>query len=89
MAKEYPKKAVALRYDRQKEDAPRVVAKGQGKIAQKIIELAKAHDIPIKDDSDLIEVLSSLEIDEEIPSEIYVAVAELLAFVYSANSKRP
>ncbi len=89
MAKEYPKKAVALRYDRQKEDAPRVVAKGQGKIAQKIIELAKAHDIPIKDDPDLIEVLSSLEIDEEIPSEIYVAVAELLAFVYSANSKRP
>ncbi|MCG8638622.1 MAG: EscU/YscU/HrcU family type III secretion system export apparatus switch protein [Desulfobacterales bacterium] len=89
MAKEYPKKAVALRYDRQKEDAPRVVAKGQGKIAQKIIELAKAHDIPIKDDPDLIEVLSSLEIDEEIPSEIYVAVAELLAFVYSANSRRP
>ena len=89
MAKEYPKKAVALRYDRQKEDAPRVVAKGQGKIAQKIIELAKAHYIPIKDDPDLIEVLSSLEIDEEIPSEIYVAVAELLAFVYSANSKRP
>jgi len=66
-----------------------VVAKGQGKIAEKIIELAKKHDIPSKDDPDLIEVLSSLEIDEEIPSEIYVAVAELLAFVYSANSKRP
>ncbi len=89
MDKEYPKKAVALRYDRQKEDAPKVVAKGQGKIAEKIIELALKHDIPIKDDPDLIEVLSSLEIDEEIPSEIYVAVAELLAFVYSANSKRP
>ncbi len=89
MEKEYPKKAVALRYDRLKEDAPKVVAKGQGKIAEKIIELALKHDIPIKDDPDLIEVLSSLEIDEEIPSEIYVAVAELLAFVYSANSKRP
>ncbi len=89
MDKEYPKKAVALRYDRDQEDAPKVVAKGQGKIAEKIIELAKKHDIPIKDDPDLIEVLSSLEIDEEIPSEIYVAVAELLAFVYSANSKRP
>ncbi len=89
MEKEYPKKAVALRYDRQKEDAPKVVAKGQGKIAEKIIELALKHDIPIKDDPDLIEVLSSLEIDEEIPSEIYVAVAELLAFVYSANAKRP
>lgn len=89
MDKEYLKKAVALRYDRKKDDAPTVVAKGQGKIAQKIIELAQKHGIPIKDDPDLIEVLSSLEIDEEIPSQIYVAVAELLAFVYSANSKRP
>ncbi|RLC21799.1 MAG: flagellar biosynthesis protein FlhB, partial [Deltaproteobacteria bacterium] len=62
--------------------------KGKGKVAQKIIELAKKHDIPIKDDPDLIEVLSSLDIDEEIPAEIYVAVAELLAFVYSINSKR-
>jgi len=79
------KKAVALKYDKQKSDAPRVAAKGQGLIAEKIIELAKKHDIPIKDDPDLIEVLSSLEINEEIPSEIYVAVAELLAFVYSAN----
>ena len=80
------KKAVALKYDRQKDDAPRVVAKGQGRVAENIIELAKKHDIPIKDDPDLIEVLSSLEINEDIPSEIYVAVAELLAFVYSANS---
>ncbi|MFH2060640.1 MAG: EscU/YscU/HrcU family type III secretion system export apparatus switch protein [Pseudomonadota bacterium] len=89
MDKEYPKKAVALRYDRKKDDAPTVVAKGQGKVAEKIIELAQKHGIPIKDDPDLIEVLSSLDIDEEIPSQIYVAVAELLAFVYSANSKRP
>lgn len=89
MDKNYPKKAAALRYDRERDDAPKVVAKGQGKIAQKIIELALKHDIPIKEDPDLIEVLSSLDIDEEIPSEIYVAVAELLAFVYSANSNRP
>jgi flagellar biosynthesis protein len=80
------KKAVALKYDKQKDDAPRVVAKGQGQVAENIIELAKKHDIPIKDDPDLIEVLSSLEINEAIPSEIYVAVAELLAFVYSANA---
>ena len=86
MPKKTFKKAVALKYDRQKDDAPRVVAKGQGRVAENIIELAKKHDIPIKDDPDLIEVLSSLEINEDIPSEIYVAVAELLAFVYSANS---
>ena len=88
MDKKQLKKAVALQYDREKDSAPKVTAKGQGKVAQKIIELAQKHDIPIKDDPDLIEVLSSLEIDEEIPSEIYVAVAELLAFVYSMNSKR-
>ncbi len=88
MEKKYIPKAVALKYDRKKDDAPRVTAKGKGKIAEKIIELAKKHNIPIKDDPDLIEVLSSLDINQEIPSEIYVAVAELLAFVYSMNSKR-
>jgi flagellar biosynthesis protein len=86
MPKKNLKKAVALKYDRQKHDAPTVAAKGQGRVAENIIELAKKHDIPIKDDPDLVEVLSSLEIKEEIPSEIYVAVAELLAFVYSANA---
>jgi flagellar biosynthesis protein len=88
MAKKNIKKAVALKYDKEKGDAPKVAAKGQGLVAEKIIELAKKHDIPIKDDPDLIEVLSSLEINDEIPSEIYVAVAELLAFVYSANAGR-
>jgi flagellar biosynthesis protein len=88
MNKKHIKKAVAIQYDRSKDPAPKVTAKGKGKVALKIIELAKKHDIPIKDDPDLIEVLSSLEINEEIPSEIYVAVAELLAFVYSMNSKR-
>lgn len=89
MDNKYPKKAVALRYNRETDSSPKVIAKGKGRVADKIIELAKKHDIPIKDDPDLIEVLSSLEIDEEIPSEIYVAVAELLAFVYSMNSNRP
>lgn len=88
MDKNHPQKAIALKYDRKTGSAPKVTAKGKGAVARKIIELAKQHDIPIKDDPDLVEVLSSLEIDEEIPSEIYVAVAELLAFVYSMNSKR-
>ncbi len=89
MIKKNTKKAVAIQYDRSKNNAPKVTAKGKGKVANKIIELAKEHDIPIKNDPDLIEVLSSLEINEEIPSEIYVAVAELLAFVYSMNSNSP
>jgi flagellar biosynthesis protein len=89
MDQKNPKKAVALQYNRETDGAPKVTAKGKGRVAEKIIELARKHDIPIKDDPDLIEVLSSLEINAEIPSEIYVAVAELLAFVYSMNSKRP
>lgn len=80
------KQAVALRYDKARDDAPKVTAKGKGRVAENIIELAREHGIPVKDDPDLVEVLASLELDQEIPPEIYVAVAELLAFVYSANS---
>jgi flagellar biosynthesis protein len=88
MDRKYRKKAVALRYDREKDNSPRVTAKGQGRIAEKIIELAREHGVPVKDDPDLIEVLSCLEINEEIPPDTYKVVAELLAFVYSMNSKR-
>jgi len=82
------KTAVALKYDPAKDGAPKLSAKGSGDVADNIIELAKKHGIPIKDDPDLVAVLSKLKIDDEIPSEVYVVVAELLAFVYSANSKR-
>ena len=86
--KDKRKKAVALKYDRLNDDAPKVTAKGQGKVAEKIIDLALAHGVPVKDDPDLVEVLASLDINQEIPAEIYVAVAELLAFVYGANAER-
>ncbi len=82
------KKAVALRYQPEKSNVPKVTAKGEGRIAEKIIEIAKKHNIPVKDDPDLVEVLSKLEIEEEIPPDIYIAVAELLAFVYSLNRKK-
>ncbi len=88
MNKKFLKKAVALKYDASKESAPRVSAKGEGYIADRIIKIAEEHGIPVKNDPDLIEVLSGLDINEEIPPEIYVAVAELLAFVYSINSKK-
>ena len=86
MAPKDKKKAVALKYDRVKDAAPTVIAKGQGKVAENIIALALAHGVPVKDDPDLVEVLASLDISQEIPAEIYVAVAELLAFVYGANA---
>ncbi len=82
------KKAVALQYRPEKNAAPKVSAKGSGRVAEKIIELAKTHGIPVKDDPDLIEVLSKLDIEEEIPPNVYIAVAELLAFVYSINRKK-
>lgn len=83
------KKAVALKYDRTSGDSPRVTAKGSGTVAQKIIDIAEQHDVPVKKDPDLVEVLAGLDINQEIPQEIYVAVAELLAFVYSINKNRP
>ena len=83
-----PKKAVALKYEPGQHDAPRVTAKGTGLVAEKIIDIARKRGIPVKDDPDLVEVLSRLDLDEEIPPELYVIVAELLAFVYSLNRKK-
>lgn len=76
------KKAAALRYDAERDTAPKIVAKGSGKIAERIIEIAKQYDIPIRDDPGLVEALSSLDLYQEIPPELYRAVAEILAFVY-------
>ena len=71
--------AVALLYD--KTGAPRVVAKGKGHIGAKIIELARAHDIPIEENEVLAGALSNVELGDEIPAELYKAVAEVLIFV--------
>ena len=79
------KKAVAVRYKPGEDDAPRVTAKGRSKVAERILELAREHGIPIKEDPDLVEVLSRLDLDQEIPPDLYVVVAEILAFVYKAN----
>ena len=84
---EQPKIAAAIRYDAAKDDAPRLTAKGKGHVAERIIELARQHDIPVRSDKALIQILSQLDIDQHIPPELYKAVAEILAFVYSANEK--
>ena len=80
-------KAVALRYVPPQDRAPKVTAKGSGLLAQKIIELAQKHGIPIKEDPVLIQILSQLDFYQEIPPSIYVVVAEILAFVYSVNNR--
>ena len=77
--------AVALRYDRS--GAPRVVAKGQGTIGARIVELAKAHDIPIEENEVLAGALSKVDLGEEIPPELYKAVAEVLVFVLRLSGR--
>jgi flagellar biosynthesis protein len=79
------KSAVALRYDKHKDSAPKVTAKGQGVIAENIIALAKQHAVPIQSDPDLVQILSHVDIDREIPAALYKVVAEMLAFVYQLN----
>ncbi len=83
------KKAVALKYRHQVDAAPKVVAKGQGIIAERIIEMAREHNIPLKRDPALIEVLSKMDLDQEIPPELYRAVAEVLAYVYKMTKQPP
>jgi len=82
-----PKKAVALKYSPPKDRAPRITAKGSGLIAQKIIELAKEHGIPIQEDPVLVQVLAQLDFYQEIPPSVYIVVAEILAFVYSLHNR--
>jgi len=85
--KERLERAVALRYEHEKDDAPRVVAKGRGEIAKQIIEIAKEHGVTIYEDDDLVEVLSRLDLNQLIPPELYYAIAEVLAFVYRVNGR--
>ena len=78
-------KAAALKYDAQADSAPVVKAKGMGFVAEKIIQIARENNIPIKNDPDLVELLIHLDLEQEIPTELYKIVAEILAFVYSLD----
>jgi len=82
------RKAAALKYDAQVNSAPIVKAKGKGTVAEKIIQIAQEHNIPIKEDLDLVELLVQLDLEQEIPPELYKIVAEILAFVYSLGRER-
>lgn len=79
--------AVALHYDKDTDNAPKIVAKGKGVLAEKIIELAKKNNIPLYEDADLIEILSKLDLGQEIPPELYKLIAEVLVFIYKSNNK--
>ena len=82
-----PKKAVALKYKPEQQTAPVVVAKGQGAIADEIMRRAQENGVPIQEDSSLVEVLSKLDLEQEIQPELYKLVAEILSFVYRSDKR--
>lgn len=86
MDKNKIKKAVALDYDIDTDHAPKVIAKGSGELANNIIKIAKENEIPIKKDEDLVELLSAIDIDKEIPESMYKAVSEIFAFIYDMTT---
>lgn len=88
MSLEKRKQAIALSYDSNKESAPKVIAKGKGLIADKIVEKAKNNQVPVQEDPSLVELLSTLNINEQIPEDLYMAVAEVFAFIYSIEKEK-
>jgi flagellar biosynthesis protein len=80
------KKAVALNYDIDTSQAPKVVAKGKGELANNIIKIAQDNDVPIKKDEDLVELLSAIDIEKEIPESMYKAVSEIFSFIYELTT---
>jgi flagellar biosynthesis protein len=82
--------AIALRYERSvpgASAAPRIVAKGGGWLAERIVALASEHGVPIREDRDLVALLSAVELGDEIPPQMYAVVAELLAWLYRCNGE--
>lgn len=81
------KKAVAVQYDPAQAEAPVVKAKGEGLVAERIIDLAKEHNVPIYEDPSLVELLHKIELEEQIPEELYTVMAEILTMVHALDRK--
>ena len=79
------RKAVALRYEAERDLAPKVIAKGRGHVAEHILETAQKNSVPVYQDKTLVNMLMALEIDREIPPELYKAIAEVMAYVYKMD----
>lgn len=81
------RRSIALGYDPESDRAPKVLAKGTGSIAEAILSIARKHGVHIHEDASLVRSLYVLELGQEIPEEFYVALAEILAFVYRVDKK--
>jgi flagellar biosynthesis protein len=82
-------KAVALTYDQAAADTPRISATGRGAVAEQILAIAFANGVKVREDADLVEILSLIDVDSPIPLEAFAAVAEILRYVYQAERRLP
>ena len=80
-------KAVALQYDVERDTAPRVIAKGKGHVAENILAAAQNNSIPVYQNKSLVNMLMAIDIDREIPPELYKAIAEVMAYIYKMDKK--
>lgn len=83
--KEEKKIAAAIKYDIEADSAPKILAAGKGRVAEEILKIAEEHQVPLYEDKQLANLLASLEIETEIPADLYVLVAEVLSFVYKLD----
>lgn len=87
MGHDRERRAAALTYRHKRDRAPRVVAKGRGLVAERIVAVAREHRVPVREDPDLAQMLEALDVNAEIPAELYQAVAEVLVFVYRLQKR--
>lgn len=84
-----PAKSIAVALEDQGSSAPKVVASGRGFVAEKILELAFANDVKVREDKDLVQILAAVDVDSPIPTDAFAAVAEVLSYLYQANTAHP
>lgn len=82
-------KTIAVALEEQGDKAPKITASGRGFVAEQILEIAFANGVKVREDADLVQVLNAVDVDSDIPTEAYAAVAEILAYVYRANGQVP
>ena len=82
------KKIIALEYDPESQSAPKMVAKAQGELAERLLDIARYNNIPLYEDPELVSILSKLDVGKEIDADLYQAVAEVLIFIYKVNQKK-
>lgn len=85
MSRPQDKQAIVLRHEEGSSSAPRVVAKGRGELAERLLAIAEEHGVPIRRDPDLLQFLTATQIGDEVPEEVYGAVAALIAFLWRLN----